>query len=103
MGGDVESHWLGQFIQDPKYRTFADFDPEKVPDEWNFRRRTLQVGTQDWSGYIEGQGWEEQQQRDKDEEEAMAPLGIKTVERYDTKVIDAQQKIYIQTKSGKAE
>ena len=39
------------------------------------RRRTLQVGTQDWSGYIEGQGWEEQQQRDKDEEEAMAELG----------------------------
>ena len=65
----VRLHSLAEFIGE-QYSTYKDYDVnEHVPDDWNLERVDYPVGRKKWAGFVEGWGWEEQQERDVAEEE----------------------------------
>ena len=49
----VEPNSLSQYISEP-FATFKDFDPARVPDEWNFERQKMRVGFRAYLKKLEG-------------------------------------------------
>eukprot|EP00095_Tigriopus_kingsejongensis_P003606 snap_masked-scaffold1570_size35393-processed-gene-0.8 protein:Tk03606 transcript:snap_masked-scaffold1570_size35393-processed-gene-0.8-mRNA-1 annotation:"28s ribosomal protein mitochondrial" len=71
--GEVESNLLSEHIS-AEYATHKDFDPALIPGEWNYERYNMFVGHRKWSGYVEGEGWEEHLAKDEAEKSYLAQL-----------------------------
>ena len=75
--GEVTPNLMANYLTD-EFATHRDFDMGKIDvKEWNLERHTRPVGQRKWAGFVEGDGWEEQKERDEQEREYLASVASK--------------------------